>query len=109
MVSEISSSEYAIDDTLSRLRNLALLSGAPGPSREAPGFWGRAGLACASSWRHGTSGRRPLAWPMASSEDSAVALPLLLVLHLTPMGGVLPDKKGLQGRLNLLPEHGTLL
>src|SRR5262249_4772683 len=42
--------------------------------------------------RHGGGARR-------------VALSLLLVLHVTPIGGVLPKKKGLEGRLNLLPIH----
>jgi hypothetical protein len=41
--------------------------------------------------------------------DSEPCLFLLLVRHLTPRGGVLADKKGLQGRLHLLPKHGTLL
>ncbi len=34
---------------------------------------------------------------------------LLLVLHVTPIGGVLPRKKGLEGRLDLLLKHRTLL
>jgi hypothetical protein len=40
---------------------------------------------------------------------SATPSPLLRVLHVTPIGGVLPDTKGLQDRLHLLPQHGTLL
>lgn len=35
--------------------------------------------------------------------------PLLLVLHVTPIGGVLASKKGLQDRLNLLLKDRTLL
>jgi hypothetical protein len=34
---------------------------------------------------------------------------LLLVLHVTPIRRVLPHKKGLEGRLNLLLENRTLL
>src|SRR5712691_13427914 len=40
--------------------------------------------------------------------DAPPAL-LLLVLHVTPIGGVLPRKKGLEGRLNLLLKDRTLL
>src|SRR4029453_17135475 len=49
----------------------------------------------------GASGRPPPAW--------RPALPLRRVFHRTPIGGVLADKKGLQGRLNLLPKNRTLL
>src|SRR5437763_8196008 len=34
---------------------------------------------------------------------------LFLVLHVTPIGGVLPRKKGLEDRLNFLRKHRTLL
>src|SRR2546425_1027118 len=37
------------------------------------------------------------------------AAALLAVLHVTPMGGVLPHKKGLEPRLHLLLKDGTLL
>ena len=44
---------------------------------------------------------RPPAW--------RPVLPLRRVFHRTPIGGVLADKKGLQGRLNLLPKNRPLL
>src|SRR5207244_10334210 len=41
---------------------------------------------------------------------SAMAPPaLLLIFYVTPIGGILPYKKGLEGRLNLLLKYGTLL
>src|SRR5262245_15870644 len=45
----------------------------------------------------------------APPPGAAMQASLLLVLHVTPIGGVLTDKEGLEGRSNLLPKDGTLL
>src|SRR4029453_14215374 len=44
--------------------------------------------------------RRPPGGGCAASQGSEACLVLLLVLHVTPIGGVLPDTKGLQSRVS---------
>jgi hypothetical protein len=44
--------------------------------------------------------RRPPGGGCTASWGSEVCLVLLLALHVTPIGGVLPDKKGLQSRMS---------
>src|SRR4029450_8096738 len=44
--------------------------------------------------------RRPPGGGYAASQGSEACLVLLLVLHVTPIGGVVPDTKGLQSRVS---------
>jgi hypothetical protein len=78
-------------------------------NQNTPRGVGNHGLHLHTPGRASLGGAAPQEEAHAPPPGAAMQASLLLVLHVTPIGGVLTDKKGLEGRLNLLPKDCALL